>query len=141
MDTSERKELLERLKKSGLLYESISLSGREIIVHEATGHTSRKIGAMSVELEGNADISNETKNALFTLYIPLVACSAGDVPEGHEEFFWMKNDDIETWLVAARKLNPKLFTLLDIQEERLGQLLTEEELAKKKPKRSRSSKR
>ena len=137
----EKQELLERLNQSGLLYEELTLSGREIIIHEATGHSARKIGEMSIAIEGDKGISEDVKNALFTLFIPLSACSAGDLPQTSEDFFWMKNDDIEEWTKKARAMNPQFFALLDLQEKRLNQYLSESELSKKKKSRSSSKAR
>lgn len=139
MDASQKQELLDRLKTSGLLFEVLNLSGKEIIVHEATGHTSRRIGVLSHEIESSTDVSESVKNSLFTLYIPLVACSEGDVPSNPDDFFWMKNEDIEEWLRVARKINPKIFALLDLQEKQIEAImLTEAQLAKKKRKRTKS---
>lgn len=140
MTDPEKKDLLEKFKSHGILYKDLSLSRRNIIIQEATGHTSRKYGELTVMIEQDAGIDPNTKNALYTLYVPLVACSAGDVPQTPDEFLWMKNEDIETWTREARRLNPQLFGLLDAQESQLDDLLSEQELSKKKPKRLRYKK-
>lgn len=142
MQDQVKTDILDRLNKAGLLFETINLSGvyKEVIVHEATGHTSRKIGQMAVEFESDASIDEATKNAIFTLYIPLLACSEGDLPKSPSDFFDMKEADIEKWTVTARKLNPQIFGLLDIQEKRLKAFLSDEEKAKKKPKPLKSKK-
>lgn len=141
MIEEKRKEILERLEKAGLLFESIHLSGiyKEIVVHEVTGHSARLIGQLSIEIGTDDSLSEDVKDALFALYIPLTACSQGDVPDcgkeqGYQNFFDMKDSDIETWTRTARKLNPQIFNLLDLQEAALSKYLTAEELAKKKPK-------
>lgn len=140
MDTIKKEELLERLNANHLHYEVLDLSGREIIVHEATGHTSRKIGEKSYEVESDPAISESVKNTLFTLLIPLTACSEGDIPKDTDEFFWMKDADIESWTRCARKINPQLFLLLDDQEKRLEQFLaTPATKEKKSRKRTTSS--
>jgi hypothetical protein len=140
MNQSDKKTLLEKLESNGVLYRDLSFSGRNIIVHETTGHTSRKFGELTMRIEQDASIDNNTKNALFTLYIPLVSCSDGDIPQTPDDFLWMKNEDIEAWTKEAREMNPKLFGLLDMQEERLDNYLSEQELSKKKPKPLKSKK-
>jgi hypothetical protein len=140
MKDTDKKALLERLESHGILCTDLSLSGKSIIVHEATGHTSRKFGELTFQIEQDVSIDENTKNALYSLYIPLVSCSDGDIPKTPDDFLWMKNADIETWTKEARKMNPQLFGLLDMQEKRLDKFLSEQELSKKKPKRSRSKK-
>lgn len=146
MQAKLKKELLERLTANGLLYEELNLSGREIIIHEVTGHSSRKIGMISMQIEHDTKLDENLKNALFTLYVPLVACSEGDLPESYDSFFWMKDSDIEIWTKHARLMNPKIFLLLDEQEKRLESYISEierkkkadQEIEKKKKKRTTS---
>jgi hypothetical protein len=138
MNPSDKKALLEKLEANHLIYKELSFSGRTIIIHETTGHSSRRLGAMSVQLEQDTSVGEDEKNALFTLYIPLMVCSAGDLPQSYDDFFWMKNSDIEEWTQAARKMNPQLFSLLDFQEKRLDKYMSDQELSKKKKRRSGS---
>ncbi len=140
MNPSDKKAILEKLKSHSILYRDLSFSGRNIIVHETTGHDSRKFGELTVQIEQDAGIDKDTKNVLFTLYIPLVSCSDGDIPQTPDDFLWMKNEDIEAWTKEARKMSPRLFGLLDVQEERLDKYLSEQELSKKKPKPLKSKK-
>jgi len=137
MQASEKQTLLERLKESHLLFEEFNLSGRIIIIHETTGHTSRRIGEMVVAIEGDPDLSEGIKDSLFTLYIPCMACSEGDLPKSYDEFLWLKSEDIEQWVKKARKMNPKIFSLLE-QERRLTVYLDRQEQAKKKSRNTRT---
>ena len=118
-----KKELLEKLEAHGLFYKVLNLSGREIIIFESTGHSSRRIGAMIAEIETDASLDEGAKNALATLYVPLMACSMCDVPVSYDDFFWMKNEDIEEWTREMRAVNSKIFALLDEQEKRLNLFL------------------
>lgn len=135
MNADVKKALLEKLTAHGLIHEVLDLSGREIVIFESTGHSSRKIGAMIVDIETDATLDESAKNALATLYVPLMACSEGDVPENYDSFFWMKNEDIELWTSRMRAMNPKIFALLDEQEKMLTHFLhsiSEEEREEKK---------
>jgi hypothetical protein len=138
MKPAEKKALLERLEGNGLLYKILPLSRREIIVHEATGHTARKMGELSMEIESDKSLNEAQKDALFSLYIPLMSCSAGDLPKDYDDFLWMKNEDIEEWTKQAREMNPNLFSILDFHEKHLQTYLSEQEIQKKKRKRSKS---
>jgi len=143
MQKQDKEILFERLKKSGLFHKTLSLSGREIVIHETTGHSSRKRGALAMQIEQDESLSEDVKNSLATLYVPLMSCSEGDVPESYDDFFWMKDADIETWVREARQINPPIFALLDAQEERLKIFMSslqeqEAETEKKSVKRKRS---
>lgn len=139
MKEAAKKSLLEKLESNHLLYKVFDFSGRIIIVHEATGHSSRKFGELSIKTEQDESLAEETKTALFSLYIPLMSCSEGDLPQTPDDFFWMKNEDIETWTREARTMNPQLFGLLDLQEKRLDQFLSDSDRAKKKKRRTKSN--
>lgn len=142
MQAQDKKDALERLERAGLQYSVINLSGayQEIIVHEATGNTHRMMAEMVAEVDTDVSISHNTKMAVISLYIPTIACSKGDMPKTYEEFFDMKNSDIDTWVTTARKRNPQLFGLLDEQEKVLNKFLSEDAIEEKKRKRSKSRK-
>ncbi len=123
MNADVKKALLEKLTAHGLFHEVLDLSGREIVIFESTGHSSRKIGAMQAAIEIDTELDEGMKDALSTLYVPLMACSEGDVPESYDAFLWMKNEDIELWTSRMRALNPKIFVLLDEQERKLNLFL------------------
>lgn len=130
-----KQEILERLEAHGLLYKVLGLSGREIVIFESTGHSSRKIGALQAAIEMDTELDEGMKDALSTLYVPLMACSEGDVPENYDAFFWMKDGDIEEWTREMRAINPKIFALLDEQEKKLSLFLhplSQKELEEKK---------
>jgi hypothetical protein len=136
MKPADKKALLEKLESFGLQYKALSLTKREIVVHESNGHTAAHLNELFSRYIADETLTPQKKNGLLTVYAPLAACSAGDVPN-EDDFYWMKDADVETWVREARALNPHLFARLSEQEQLLSEM-SEEELAKKKKSRRRS---
>lgn len=122
---------------SGLLSKELDLNGRRIIVSESTNFSMLKRGQLQAELSADPHENLYAQTFLLNVYAPLVACSSGDIPT-RDEFLQMREQDTETWVQEARKLNPLAFPWLDAAEK-LVEELTEEEKVKKKRKRRTST--
>jgi hypothetical protein len=122
---------------SGLLTKDLDLNGRKITVSESTNFSMLKRGQLQGELSANPRDDLYVQTFLLNVYAPLVACSLGDIPSP-DEFLQMREQDTETWVQEARKLNPLAFPWLDAAEK-LVEELTEEEKIKKKRKRRTST--
>lgn len=113
-------------ESNGLLSETIKLSGRAITVSEATYMMGMKRGTLIAEADVFEPDDDDAKdvalsiNVLKSVYAPLAACSSGDVPTPNE-FFKMREADIEEWTRVARKLNSHWFKWLDEVEKMLDE--------------------
>jgi hypothetical protein len=129
----------------GLVQVTIQLRKRVITVTESNYFSSFRQGNLFTVLDkefndNDGEDSSKTteqivqENLLFNVWVPLVSCSAGDVPT-KDEFLWMSEIDIQFWVETARELGIK-FPWLDALE----QAVTEagKEAQKKVGKRTRS---
>lgn len=113
--SSSRKRNMENL-----LTENIDLSGRKIMVSEATYlmgiERGRIIGLMTA---ATAESPNEIQSSvLINVYSGLAACSTGDVPTA-DDFLQMRDSDVQKWIDAARRLNGHWFEWMGEAEEAL----------------------
>jgi len=113
---------------NGLKTKKLDLSGRKITVSEATYMMGIQRGLAITEIMENPAEDDIAQNVLLNIYVNLKACSAGDVP-GPDDFFKMRESDVETWIKEARALNPSWFYFLDRAEKAL--VPAGEELKKK----------
>lgn len=116
---------------NGLITKAINLSGRHIVVSEATYLMGIQRGTIIGDiLESTDDGDHIVQNVLTSIYAPLAACSSGDVPT-KEEFLSMREADIEEWLSVGRKLNSHWFSWMDELEKSLTEQEKKAELQKK----------
>lgn len=77
----------------------------------------RLIGALSGATTEKQE-SDLKSSVLVNVYSGVAACSSGDVPSA-DEFLLMREADVEAWIDAAKKLNPRWFAWMDDVEASL----------------------
>lgn len=108
---------------------------RTILIMESCGLLSFRFGSLNSQIRlRDAD---EMSNALEKLYVPLAACSFGDVPTA-DEFMALPPQDIAIWTQEARVINPEYFEWLSAAEK-VVEALNEESLKKKEKKQRKSA--
>jgi hypothetical protein len=111
------------------------IPARKLLIMESCGLLSFRFGAI------NADLRLREKDgmtqALEKVYVPLAACSFGDVPTA-DEFLAMPSSDISVWTSEAREINPSFFEWLNAAEK-IVEKLNEEDLKKKEKKPRKSA--
>lgn len=112
--------------EDNLIATPLNLSGREIVVKEASGLMSIRRSRMFDEVAANPDPDDYVQAFLLNVYVNLICCSEGNLPKDGAEFLSMKEADIEAWTAAARKVNPHWFGWLDNAERVIGELTAEE---------------
>jgi len=107
------------MTSNGLKTKKLNLSGREIVVSEATYLMGIQRGIAISEVMENPDDSDIIQNVLLNVYVNLKACSEGDIPT-RDEFLNMREPDVEAWIRASRDLNPEWFWFLTEAEKALS---------------------
>ena len=108
---------------------------RSMLVMESCGLLSFRRGNLKAEMRLRP--ADGASIALERLYVPLAACSFGDVPTA-EEFLALPDADIDIWINEARQVNPEYFEWLDAAEK-IVEKLNEEQLKKKEEKPRKSA--
>jgi hypothetical protein len=113
--------------------ETLDLSGRKIVVSEATYlmgiERGRIIGDMTIASARQEDGASAKNSVLVNVYSGVAACSSGDLPT-QDEFILMRESDVEDWIASAKRLNPRWFSWMDDLDEALSE--AEKKLAVKK---------
>jgi len=108
--------------KSNLKTETLDLSGRKIVVSEATYlmgiERGRIIGDMTIKAQETAPVDENSSasikgSLMVNIYSGLIACSTGDLPNEKEFIDGMRESDIEDWIASAKRLNPRWFSWMD----------------------------
>ena len=107
---------------------------RKMLIMESCGLLSFRRGNLKAEVSMRP--ADSSSFALEKLYVPLAACSFGDVPTA-DEFLALPDADIDIWINDARQINPQYFEWLDAAQKSVEKL--NEETLKKKEKKPRKS--
>jgi hypothetical protein len=107
---------------------------RKLLIMESCGLLSFRRGNLKAEV--GLRPADSSSFALEKLYVPLAACSFGDVPTA-DEFLALPDADIDIWINEARQINPQYFEWLDAAQKVIAEL-NEDRLKKKEKKPQKS---